>query len=159
MKSVLGAPWLRCAVLLFASFCLPGCGSTQTKPKDDPAQRHIYFTNGVHNEFQCNPPSICVADRKAGDPSNPIYPQWWTSEWTMYRVFNNYEKYPPPYSNPPTGLTPAACTRISSSPSWGSGVGISAGWRTSGPPNEFMTMAFMADEGLSFSKRRDEARH
>lgn len=32
------------------------------------------------------------------------------SDWTMYRVMNNYEKNPPPYSNPPSTLTPADYT-------------------------------------------------
>lgn len=101
------ASWCRGAVAVLAGLAWMGCASAQNKPQDDPAKNHLYFTNGVHNEVGCNPPSKCIAERKAGDPSDPQYPKWWTSEWTMYRVFNNYEKYPPPYANPPAGLTPA----------------------------------------------------
>lgn len=82
-------------------------GKEAKKPlKDDPALRHLYFTNGVHNEIGCTPPSKCVAERKPGEPSDPQYPAFWTSEWTMYRVFKDYEKFPPPYASPPAGLTP-----------------------------------------------------
>ncbi|MGE0331153.1 MAG: TVP38/TMEM64 family protein [Ramlibacter sp.] len=68
---------------------------------------HTYYTGGVHNDKGCKPPSRCIYPRKPGEPTQPLFPKWWTSEWTMYRVFNNYDKYPPPYSSPPEGLTPA----------------------------------------------------
>jgi len=45
----------------------------------------------------------CVYERTAGEPSDPAFPIYWTSEWTMYRVFNNYDKFPPPYALPPAG--------------------------------------------------------
>jgi len=38
-------------------------------------------------------------------PTNPLYPAWWSSDWLMYRVFNNSDKFPPPYASPPDGLT------------------------------------------------------
>jgi hypothetical protein len=74
---------------------------------DDPASRHVYFTGGVHNDKDCIPASKCIYQRKPGEPPNPLYPAWWSSNWIMYRVFNNYDKFPPPYASPPEGLTPA----------------------------------------------------
>jgi hypothetical protein len=73
---------------------------------DDPASRHVYFTGGVHNDKDCIPVSKCIYQRKPGEPTNPLYPAWWSSDWIMYRVFNNYDKFPPPYASPPEGLTP-----------------------------------------------------
>lgn len=68
---------------------------------------HIYFTNGVHNDYQCNQSNNkCISPRDPSDPSDPQYPKWWISNWTMYRVFQNYEQFPPPYDSPPEGLTP-----------------------------------------------------
>jgi hypothetical protein len=74
--------------------------------KDDPALRHLYNTGGVHNDVGCIPPQKCVYKRKAGEPTDPLFPAWWSSNWDMYRVFRNYDKFPPPYANPPEGLTP-----------------------------------------------------
>ncbi|AUH49805.1 hypothetical protein CXB49_02645 [Chromobacterium sp. ATCC 53434] len=68
--------------------------------------RHTYYTGGVHNDKGCLPPFNCSYPRQSGQPSNPRYPKWWVSEWTMYRVFSGYDKYPPPYASPPKGLTP-----------------------------------------------------
>lgn len=73
---------------------------------EDPAQRHVYPTFGVHHEpaeGECLVPG-CLYPRGPDEPSNPLWPQWWSSEWTMYRVFNNYEAYPPPYDSPPANL-------------------------------------------------------
>lgn len=71
------------------------------------AERHYYYTGGTHNDKGCTPPKKCVYERTAGEPSDPAFPTYWTSEWTMYKVFNNYDKFPPPYSLPPAGLTSA----------------------------------------------------
>jgi len=71
----------------------------------------VYFTNGVHNTLGCNEENgNCIAKRKAGEPSDPFFPAFWISNWTMYRVMHNYENNPPPYSNPPTTLKPADYT-------------------------------------------------
>jgi hypothetical protein len=72
-----------------------------------PAERHVYYTGGVHNDKDCIPLAKCLYPRKAGEPTDPQYPKWWVSTWTMYRVFANYDKYPPPYGNPPAGLSPS----------------------------------------------------
>jgi hypothetical protein len=39
--------------------------------------------------------------REPGEPSDPLLPLFWTAKWTMYRVFNKYQEYPPPYDGPP----------------------------------------------------------
>jgi len=70
-------------------------------------ERHYYATGGVHNDKNCLPPDKCIAQRKPGEPSDPLYPATWTSEWVMYRVFKNADKFQPPYSSPPAGLVPA----------------------------------------------------
>lgn len=74
---------------------------------DSPDSLHTYYTGGVHNDKDCIPPRKCIYPRKPGEPTDPHYPAWWISDWTMYRVFNNYDKFPPPYASPPQGLTPA----------------------------------------------------
>src|SRR5258707_9977325 len=63
---------------------------------DDPASRHVYSTGGVHNDKDCVPASKCLYARQKGEPSNPLYPVWWSSDWVMYRVFKNYDTFPPP---------------------------------------------------------------
>lgn len=82
-------------------------GLTAKSREETPRERHQYFTRGVHNEVDCVPEQKCIARRLPGEPSDPLYPQYWTSEWTMYRVFNDYKEYPPPYGSPPAGLTPS----------------------------------------------------
>lgn len=69
------------------------------------AARHVYATSGVHNDKGCMPPEKCIAARKPGEPTDPQYPPWWSSDWTMYRVFSSFDKFPPPYASPPAGLT------------------------------------------------------
>lgn len=71
------------------------------------AERHVYPTGGVHNTKNCAPPANCIAKRIPGEPSDPLYPAAWTSQWTMYRVFNKADQFPPPYSSPPAGLSSA----------------------------------------------------
>jgi hypothetical protein len=89
------------AVLLSVGAIAPASG------QDDPASRHVYFTGGVHNDKGCQPPAKCLYPRKPGEPTNPLYPVWWSSDWLMYRVLKDYDKFPPPYASPPEGLTPA----------------------------------------------------
>jgi hypothetical protein len=67
------------------------------------AQNDVYPTYGVHN-----PPSVspcvfkdCVYKRSSGEPSDPSYPPYWTSNWRMYRVFNRFAEFPPPYDGAP----------------------------------------------------------
>ncbi|MGY2289779.1 hypothetical protein ACW9H6_08000 [Pseudomonas sp. SDO528_S397] len=71
----------------------------------------VYFTMGVHNSAGCNEQNgNCIATRAPTDPSDPFFPAFWISDWTQYRVMHNYEKNPPPYSNPPSTLTPSDYT-------------------------------------------------
>ncbi|MBC2655586.1 hypothetical protein H7A76_09075 [Pseudomonas sp. MSSRFD41] len=68
---------------------------------------NVYFNMGVHNTKGCTAlNNNCIAKRKAGEPTDPQFPATWISDWTMYRVTNNYEKNPPPYSSPPSTLQP-----------------------------------------------------
>jgi hypothetical protein len=70
---------------------------------DDP----VNATFGVHNPPDVSPcnPKDCIFIRQAGEPSDPLFPEYWTSNWTMYTVFNHYAEYPPPYAGkPPDGL-------------------------------------------------------
>lgn len=66
----------------------------------------VYFTNGVHNKLGCSKANNhCIAKREKTAPSDPRYPKHWISDWTMFRVTQNYEKNPPPYTNPPATLS------------------------------------------------------
>ncbi len=62
-----------------------------------------YPTYGVHNPPECSPCQSpdCLYARGPGEPSDPIYPLYWSAKWTMYRVFRNYEHHSPPYDGPP----------------------------------------------------------
>lgn len=67
------------------------------------SQPVIYPTYGVHNppnQSPCTYPD-CVYKRGPGEPSDPHYPVYWTSHWDMYRVFRQYQQYPPPYDGKP----------------------------------------------------------
>ncbi|UOD29598.1 hypothetical protein INH39_30125 [Massilia violaceinigra] len=81
--------------------------ATAPAAAQSPAERHVYPTGGVHNTKGCTPPSNCIAPRKPGEPADPLYPATWSSEWIMYRVFRNADRFPPPYASPPDGLTPS----------------------------------------------------
>jgi len=83
--------------------CAPRAVTTPSAP----APADVYSTYGVHNDSHsddCASPS-CVYARGAGEPTDPAYPEYWTSHWAMYRVFSGYQKYPPPYAGrPPEAL-------------------------------------------------------
>ncbi len=99
-------------VLIVLSCIRPTIKPDPRPPQDDPeaAKRHEYQTFGVHHEAlpgDCKDPrQKCAYQRASGEPSDPLWPEYWTSEWTMYRVFQNHDKHPPPYSSPPSTLTP-----------------------------------------------------
>ena len=67
------------------------------------AQDAVYPTYGVHNAPSVSPCANpdCVYVRSPGEPGNPVYLAWWSSHWTMYRVYKNYAAYPPPYAGKP----------------------------------------------------------
>jgi len=102
--------WLGAAAAALAIAVVAGTAlaDRDLPTADDPAGRHTYFTNGVHNSVGCPTATSCVYPRKRGEPQkDPQYPAFWTSDWTMYRVFHKYKEYPPPYASPPAGLVPA----------------------------------------------------
>ena len=93
--------------LLLAAFLLPCAFTAQAAEDDD----DVFFTMGVHNTAGCDASNDnCIAPRHAGEPSDPFFPATWVSDWIMYRVTQNYKTNPPPYSNPPSTLTPADYT-------------------------------------------------
>jgi len=80
-------------------------------PKDSPSCPQdpvINSTYGVHNPpafSPCQSPD-CRYSRGPGEPPDPVYPEYWTSSWTMYRMYGNSADYPPPYNGaPPAGAT------------------------------------------------------
>ena len=72
-----------------------------------PVTAQTYRTYGAHNAPENSPCQVqtCVYPRAPGEPADPIWPEYWQSNWTMYRVHRNYDKYPPPYpGKPPAAL-------------------------------------------------------
>lgn len=66
----------------------------------------IFPTYGVHNPPEYSPCATpdCLYRRGPGEPSDPLYPEYWTAHWTMYRVYEGYQEHPPPYDGePPSG--------------------------------------------------------
>jgi hypothetical protein len=115
----------RCAVVLLLAFVLVACGGEQIPPTDtattttstsatastDTASTDttsttpsdVYQTYGVHNKPSISPCATpdCRYVRGPGEPADPIYPEYWQSPWTMYRVYNNYVDHSPPYNGKP----------------------------------------------------------
>lgn len=93
----------RSMTLTFASLAT-GCALLAT-----PAAAQVYQTYGTHNPPEASPCQTkdCVYPRGPNDPPNPVWPDYWQSAWTMYRVYGpDYAKYPPPYDGkPPKGAT------------------------------------------------------
>jgi hypothetical protein len=86
--------------------------STGSSPKP----KVVYPTYGIHNPPEYSPcESVdCLYSRGAGEPSDPIYPLYWSAKWTMYRVFNNYSNNLPPYDGaPPSSLHEGADYQVS----------------------------------------------
>ena len=70
-------------------------------------EEYIHPTYGVHNPPKYSPCAHqdCLYPRRPWEPSDPLYPIYWSAKWTMYIVFGNYKKFPPPYDGrPPEGL-------------------------------------------------------
>lgn len=73
-----------------------------------PKSRVVYPTYGVHNPPEYSPCACadCIYSRGPGEPSDPIYPEYWTAKWKMFRIFNKYLDSPPPFDGaPPCSLT------------------------------------------------------
>lgn len=102
---------LTFAGAFFAALLLAGCSGgeadTELPAADDKLSAHVYQTYGVHNSPEISPcqSKDCEYKRIEGEPADPLYPEYWSADWNMYRVFNNYKKFPPPYNQiPPAGL-------------------------------------------------------
>jgi hypothetical protein len=67
------------------------------------AQDNVYPTYGVHNPPTDSPCTFksCVYARSPGEPTDAAYPKYWISNWHMYRVFNRFAEFPPPYDGTP----------------------------------------------------------
>ncbi|MBY0305917.1 MAG: hypothetical protein K2W86_12305 [Sphingomonas sp.] len=67
------------------------------------AHAQEYQTYGTHNPPNGSPCAVqgCEYQRSVGEPANPIWPEYWQSDWTMYRVYSGYDKFPPPYAGKP----------------------------------------------------------
>lgn len=79
----------------------PWCSAQAQQPDN------VYSTYGVHNPPSDSPcaDASCVYKRAPNEPSDPRYPDYWSSHWKMYRVFQGYVDHPPPYDGvPPPGL-------------------------------------------------------
>ena len=63
---------------------------------------NVYSTYGVHNPASDSPcaNSSCVYVREPSQPTDPRYPDYWSSNWHMYRVFQGFAENPPPYEGP-----------------------------------------------------------
>jgi hypothetical protein len=97
---------LRFGLFLGAAASLTAC-ETAPEAAGPAPQPVVYQTYGVHNAPGISPCANrdCRYPRSPGTPPDPQYPEYWSSRWTMYRVFNNYQNYPPPYDGrPPAGL-------------------------------------------------------
>ncbi len=107
MSSAAKGPWVASSSVL----CLViwGCGGGG-KPSPGAAEdlTHVYPTNGAHHvpvagegclSSACDPARACRCARPPDFPPDPLWPQAWTSAWTMYRVFAGYQDNPPPYAD------------------------------------------------------------
>jgi hypothetical protein len=111
-----------------------------------PAQQpdNVYSTYGVHNPPSDSPCTFrsCVYTREPGQPTDPRYPDYWSSNWTMYRVFNGYVENPPPYDGaPPPALKPGQDYEISKGATY-----YDSTWR--GPGGEGAMMEHYEDRCL-----------
>ena len=70
----------------------------------------IYATYGVHNppaatKGGCANPD-CRYVRGPGEPADPLYPPFWQSRWTMYRVYAGYRDTSAALCRPAAGRDP-----------------------------------------------------
>lgn len=101
-------------LILFAS--LPWPAALPAQPAPPPPPGPVYPTYGVHNppsDSPCADPE-CAYPRRPGEPTNAVYPPFWQSRWTMFRVFQGYRNNPPPYDfRPPVDLVPGRDYQVS----------------------------------------------
>lgn len=82
---------------LFGAAAIALLGSAAAAPGQ------VYQTYGAHNPPEDSPCAVagCVYPRGPGEPADPLWPEYWQSNWTMYRVYRGYESNPPPYAGKP----------------------------------------------------------
>jgi hypothetical protein len=119
--------------------------ATEQLMKMPAAAPPVYPTYGVHNPPQYSPCAApdCLYGRGPGEPSDPILPLYWTAKWKMYRVYNQYAQYPPPYDGvPPPPLKEGVDYEVSNGASY-----YDSTWRR---PNgeEGAVMEFYEDRAL-----------
>lgn len=98
------------AVVALISGAAPGLAAEQPSAKQPAANQpaanlpdNVYATYGTHNapgDSPCASPD-CIYTRQPGEPTDPVYPDYWLSNWDMYRVFQGYAENPPPYDRAP----------------------------------------------------------
>ena len=91
-------------VVALVALCVSAFTSVaKTEAEGSNAPDDEYATYGVHNDSHSDLCSRanCIYLRSKGEPTDPIYPRYWTSHWAMYRVFNRYQDNPPPYDGKP----------------------------------------------------------
>lgn len=96
--------------LLLLSSAVPALADTDSGPVSP-----VYSTRGVHNPAayaNCDP-ADCLVGRSEGEPSDPLYPVYWTASWDMYVVTEGFEKHSPPYNG-----APPAGTKYTTSKGW-----------------------------------------
>lgn len=99
------ATFKTCRWVIAATALMPLGTAAQSPAPSGP----VYPTYGVHNPANDSPCAnpTCIYPRRPGEPSNPVYPPYWQSSWTMFRVFQGYQNNPPPYrGRPPVDLVP-----------------------------------------------------
>jgi hypothetical protein len=91
------------AALLALALGLAACTHESSPQPASKVSGAVYATYGVHNPPNVSPCAYpdCRYTRTHGEPPDPQYPPYWTSRWTMYRVYNQYAQYPPPYNGKP----------------------------------------------------------
>src|SRR6478672_2221038 len=101
-----GANLLLLPLLTVLAACGGGAGANGMAASDDgnsADSNAVYATYGTHNPPDVSPcaNANCVYARGPNEPKDPLYPPYWQSHWKMYRVFNRYQQYPPPYAGAP----------------------------------------------------------
>ena len=96
-----GTPVLSPPTYIAARGCLLGLAllsSGVAFPAAGRADDPVNATYGVHNppEVSKCDPKDCIYKRSKDEPTDPAYPPYWTSNWTMYTVFQHYAEFPPP---------------------------------------------------------------
>jgi hypothetical protein len=63
----------------------------------------VFPTYGVHNDAHTDlcAQANCLYRRAKGEPTDPSFPKYWSSHWVMYRVYQQFKEYPPPYDGKP----------------------------------------------------------